>query len=278
MTRPPTSSPLRRLAAALAALCCVAAPLGAQDEGGDAPDPQELMRQIRRNLVKIEDELQKVRAESAATADAAAKKDLDRLIDLLRRRQEQVTKDIDEIIKQMKSQEGGGGSSSSESDSPPPKGSQGKKPSSKNRNKSEGGKDDKSQGDKKRGDKSEGGKEQGDKEGGKDGKPEKGEDGEGSKPEGGKPEPNGGDPKDGPPGSGRENNAQKGGAQENRDGANPKQPAGRKVVQVQINEIWGRLPAEQRQKLVDRNFKDYTPEYEDEIREYLRRTNLVGPR
>lgn len=262
----------------LAAFACCALPCRAQEADGAEVDPAELMRQIRRNLMKIEDELHRVKSAAAGEASEAVRKDMDKLAETLKRRQEQVTKDIDEIIKQMKAQEGGGGSSSSESDSPPPKGSQGKKPSSKNRNKSEGGKDDKSQGDKKQGDKGEGGKEQGDKEGGKDGKPEKGGDGEGSKPEGGKPEPNGGDPKDGPPGNGRENNAGKGGAQENRDGANPKQPAGRKVVQVQINEIWGRLPAEQRQKLVDRNFKDYTPEYEDEIREYLRRTNLVGPR
>ena len=38
-----------------------------------------------------------------------------------------------------------------------------------------------------------------------------------------------------------------------------------------IREKWGVLPPELRQKLVDRNFKDFTPEYEAAIKAYFRK-------
>ncbi len=44
-------------------------------------------------------------------------------------------------------------------------------------------------------------------------------------------------------------------------------------MRIDLNDIWGNLPPEVRQKLVDRNFDDFTPEYEAEIREYFKKTS-----
>ncbi len=41
-----------------------------------------------------------------------------------------------------------------------------------------------------------------------------------------------------------------------------------------VNELWGNLPRELRQKLVDRNFDEVTPEYEAEVVEYFKKTNV----
>lgn len=246
-----------------AALACFALPCRAQETGGDEVDPAELMRQIRRNLMKIEDELHRVRSAAAGEASESVRKDMDKLAETLKRRQEQVTKDIDEIVKQLKASQSGSGSGSSQSQSQSKGGKSSQSKSggsqSKDRNKSEGGKRNPGQD-------------------GKEGeKPEGSEDGDGKekkKPDGGKPEQ--GDAKGGKePQGGKEDNARKGGPGENRPGPNPADPKARRVTHAQLNEIWGRLPKEQRQKLTDRNFEDFTPEYEEEIKEYLRRTNVV---
>ena len=42
-----------------------------------------------------------------------------------------------------------------------------------------------------------------------------------------------------------------------------------------MNEIWGNLPQELRQKLVDRNYDDFTPEYKEQIEEYFRKTGTA---
>jgi hypothetical protein len=256
-----TCAPFMRGVAAFAgALFLAAAPARAQEQGGAEAEPEELMRQIRRNLVKIEDELQKVRGDAAKTASDDARKDMEKLIETLKRRQGQVTKDIDEIIRQMKASDcGGGGSCDKPSDKPSSSNSPSKKPGAKNRNQSEGEKSDSGQDP-------------------KDGQnePKDGQDqASGKKPQGGKPEPKKDDKKGGKPGGGPENNAIKGGDKENKLAQDPTNPKARVVVKPEVNEIWGRLPKELRQKLVDRNFSDFTPEYEDEIREYLRRTNTV---
>jgi hypothetical protein len=254
--------------AALLACGFVVSPAVAQEPTPETAeeqvDPQELMRQIRRNLLKIEDELQKVEAAAAAATSADAKRDLDKLVETLRRRQDQVTKDIDEIVRQMKAQGGGGGSGSSQSKSKSKSNSDSKsnsqssgKSGAKNRNQSEGGK-----------------KNDGSESGAQDPK-----DGQGRKDQkGGKKDQKGGkqDPKDDPEqGDGKPESGAKGGSAEKRNGPLPENPKGRVVVRPNVNEAWGRLPKEVRQKLTDRNFEDFTPEYEEEVKEYLRRTNIV---
>ena len=244
----------------LAAFACCALPCRAQEADGAEVDPAELMRQIRRNLMKIEDELHRVKSAAAGEASEAVRKDMDTLAETLKRRQEQVTKDIDEIVKQLKASQSGSGSGSSQSQS---QSKGGKSSQSKS-----GGKQSKDR------NQSEGAKKNPGKEGGKPDRPEDGEGQEPQKPEGGKPEQ--GDAKSGKePQGGKEDNARKGAPGENRPGPNPADPKARRVVHAQLNEIWGRLPKEQRQKLTDRNFEDFTPEYEEEIKEYLRRTNVV---
>ncbi len=245
---------LRRFAVLAAFFAASAGAAVAQEPATDEVDPQELMRQIRRNLNKLEDELQKVEAGSAAGAKAV-KEDMDKLVETMRRRQDQVTKDIDEIVKQMKAQSGGGGGGGGKSQSKSGSKSQsgGK---SKNRNQSEGGKKgEQPEG----GDQPEGGEEKGEK--------------------GGKPEPKGGKkPKPGGKEQGADGKPEgggKGGKQENKQGPRPNDPKARVVIHPNVNEVWGRLPKEVRQKLTDKNFEDFTPEYEEEVKEYLRRTNTV---
>jgi hypothetical protein len=40
---------------------------------------------------------------------------------------------------------------------------------------------------------------------------------------------------------------------------------------VDIEGRWGNLPAELRQKLMSRNFDEFTPEYQEEIKAYFRK-------
>ena len=201
-------------------------------------DPTELMRQIKRNLQKIEDELNRIRTAPSGSDAGAREKD----IETLKRRQDQVVKDIDEIIKQMKQQSGGGSSD----ESPPPPDSKskedsqsGQKPKSRDRNKSQQD--------------------------------------QGKQPQGGK-KPQGGQKKDGETGKkpqgGKEDNSQpNSGKPENQKGSQPPQDPRRRLQQVDVNEVWGILPPEIRQKLIDRNFGEFTPEYEDEVREYIKKVS-----
>lgn len=252
---------IRRYAvlASVATLCAGSA--FAQEPATDEVDPKELMRQIKRNLTKIEDDLQKVESSSASAKAAGVKEDMDKLVETMRRRQDQVTKDIDEMVKQMKAQQGGSGSGSSQSKSKSGSKSQsgGK---SKNRNQSEGGK----KGDQPQSGEQPQGGEQPDGEGEKGGKENKPGSKGGKKPKPGEKEPGS---EGNPEGGG------KGGKQENKQGPRPNDPKARVVVRPNINEVWGRLPKEVRQKLTDKNFEDFTPEYEAEVKEYLRRTNVV---
>ena len=203
-----------------------------------AADPQELMRQVKRNLQKIEDELNRMKATPGDGAVDASARAAD--LDKLKRRQDQVVKDIDKIIEQMKQQGGGGGSSDDQKQNDSDKsGKEQSKPNSRDRNKSQkNDKDQQSKSDKKPG---------GDK---KDGESSK-------KPDGGKED-------------GGKKNADK---PENAKGPSPQQDPRKRTQHVDVNEIWGILPPEMRQKLVDRNFGEFTPEYEDEVRQYLKKVS-----
>lgn len=221
-------------------------------------DPEELMRQIKRNLQKIEDELNRMKSSPASTDAAAREKDME----TLKRRQDQVVQDIDDIIKQMKNSSCDNPSESS-AEPPPnskPKNSQsGQKPKSRDRNKSEQGQKPKDGKQPQSGDKPKGGQ-----------KPKDGE--TGKKPSDGSKKDGEGKPQD--PNGKTEDNAQKNsGNPENRKGPLPLQDPRRRIQQVDVNEVWGILPPEIRQKLVDRNFGEFTPEYEDEVRDYLKKVS-----
>ena len=64
-------------------------------------DLAELIRQIRRNMVEVEKEIDRVQAESAKAAAGEARQNLDKLVDSMKSRGSQITKDIDEFIKNL---------------------------------------------------------------------------------------------------------------------------------------------------------------------------------
>lgn len=64
-------------------------------------DLAELVRQIRRNMVEVEKDIDRIQAEGAKAAAGEAKKKLDELIDSMKARGGQITKDIDEFIKNL---------------------------------------------------------------------------------------------------------------------------------------------------------------------------------
>ncbi len=220
------------VALAALALTFSTRPLAAQDEES-SDDPVELMRQIRRNMVKIEEELGKITPATAGRGEQV-QSDILKLLEGMQRRQGQVVKDIDDMIKQLKlkdSSSGGGGGGGGKS---------GQKPSDSQQN----GKNSKPR-DRNKPDKPNGGQK---KPSGKD-----------QKKGGGQPEDNSGKEKD------------KG---ENTENQNlPPEGPREKIKQDLINQIWGNLPKELRQKLVDRNFDEVTPEYEGEVVEYFKKTN-----
>lgn len=90
---------------AIAALLMSVAPLlRAQGEGGgeDEVDVQELIRQIRRNMVEVEKEIDLAEAQAGQKAGQQAEKDIQKLVDSMKGRGQQITSDIDAIIKNMK--------------------------------------------------------------------------------------------------------------------------------------------------------------------------------
>jgi hypothetical protein len=91
---------LNRLAAAILALA-LAPLLRAQDEAGPKADLQELIRQIRRNMVEVEKDLDRVNAKEAREEAREAKENLDKLVQDMKDRGNQITKDIDEFIKNL---------------------------------------------------------------------------------------------------------------------------------------------------------------------------------
>jgi hypothetical protein len=87
-------------------------PLGllpAQDPESTEAQLEELVRQIRRNMVEVEREIDRVEAEAAQSAAATTQADLQKLIDSLKGRGNQITADIETIVQNLKSSGGGGG-------------------------------------------------------------------------------------------------------------------------------------------------------------------------
>lgn len=216
--------------AILAVLAVFAGKVPAQD---DSVDLNELARQIRRNMVLVEESLTELDAKTARMegehvvknleelieeSRAAGSKTAEELAELLekatqaKRAGRQVVKDIQKLVENMERSSGGGGKSSG--------GRQKQKsgqPRARDRNQAQN-------------------------------RP--------PQDQGGRKERDG---QQNPPG-GRNVDDQ------------PKQyPDPEKVKHPNIEDIWGVLPPELRQRLVNRSFRDFTPEYEREIKAYMRR-------
>jgi hypothetical protein len=221
------SSRVLMIAAALA--FASAGSLRAQDpQDESAPNPADLARQIRRNMLKIEEDLGKAGTHDA-TKGEQVQQDLDKLLQGMKSRGDQVIKDIDDIVKQFKS------SSSSSSGQ-----GGGKRDSNENQKQSKSR--DRNQSDQ------------------KSGKPRDQKDKNGQKPQNKKQ-------------GGPEDNSKKDENQgENQPGDPKERPGPEKAAHINLNEIWGNLPPELRQKLYDRNFDDFTPEYKVQIDEYFKKT------
>lgn len=223
----------RLIALAATLALCFGAALRAQDPADDegAVNPADLARQIRRNMLKIEEDLGKAGTHDPTRGDQV-RKDLEKLLDGMKNRQDQVVKDIDDIVKQLKTSSCSSGKSGS-SDS--------------NQNQKQSKKRDRNQSDQ------------------KSGKPR-----DPNKPEQGKEK--GEQPQD-KKGAGKEDNSRKDqNSGENVEGDPRERPGPEKAAHINLNEIWGNLPPELRQKLVDRNFDDFTPEYKAQIDEYFKKT------
>ena len=87
--------------ALLAFAVALALPAGlcAQDTG---VDPLEVARQIRRNMIKVEDGLHEIEGEAVRAAARSIPKDMDKLIKANRMRGVQITEDIDALISTFK--------------------------------------------------------------------------------------------------------------------------------------------------------------------------------
>ena len=225
---------MRALSKRLGAMALFAA-LAAQAVHAQEVNPEELIRQIHRNMRQIEDDLARTEAEAAKQASTQTQEDLQKLIDQMQGRSRQIGKDMDDLLEAIKNMKSSSSSSSSGSGQPSSKpGGQAKnqgKPGSRNRNESEN-------------------------------------------PEGSRQGEQQGQEKPGKPkGSAGEDNSQKPqpGEGENRPSGERVEPDPEKVLHQHLHERWGMLPPEMRQRLIDRNFQDFTPEYELEIRAYFKR-------
>jgi hypothetical protein len=217
--------------AVFAGTLCAQDPVSGTEEEG--PDPAELARQIRRNMIKIEEDLSKAGTHDARRGDQV-RKDLDKLLESMKQRQGQVIKDIDDIVKQLKVC-GGGGSGSRDS----------------NENQKQSGARDRNESQKQ----------------GKPRDPNSGKEQSSKKPRSGQK------PKSQKGGGPEDNRPTPPGDTQNQPGDPRGELPPEKVPHVNLNEIWGNLPPELRQKLIDRNFDDFTPEYEAQIQEYFRKTS-----
>ncbi len=86
----------------IASMILISAPTaGAQDDTGEQVDIKELAKQVRRNMVKVEQEIDQVEAAAAQAQGEAARENLEKLIKSMQGRGDQITSDIDEIIKNI---------------------------------------------------------------------------------------------------------------------------------------------------------------------------------
>lgn len=219
-----------------------------------------LIRQISRNMERIESNAARVQRDSAKAEGRAGEAETRERIERLNRRGAQVSEDIQKLIENLPRNGGGGGgggSSQQQSSSSSSSSSQSQQDRSGARDRNrpsgqQGSSNQRPQGGRNPGEQDRG---QRDGEGEGEGKQDQPRDRDGD----GKPD---GDGENRPGGR-------------NSTGEEQTPPAGKPGVPPQLVERWGVLPPELRQRLVDRDFRRYTPQYDAAIRAYLRR--LANP-
>jgi hypothetical protein len=205
----------------------------AQPEDDPRADLQELVRQIRRNMVEVEKDLDRVAGKDAREDARATKEKLDELVQDMKDRGAQITKDIDAFIKSLPPEGAGGGGGGGGQSQPgqQPDGQKGQSQArSRDRNKPEN-----------------------------QGQPK---------------------PKDEPgrPQSGKKEDDTARNPKDGHNRTSPPRPDEEKLKaqHLDIEGRWGMLPPELRQKLQDRNFQEFTPEYQEEIKAYYRKLGSLA--
>ena len=222
----------------IAAVLCLTAPtVQAQDEPFD---PREAVKKISEGFDTILESLNEMSATDASTSGDEVVDNIDKLLDSMKTAQDDVVKNIDNLIRNQEQQKSNSSSSSGSSKGQPKQGSS---------NKPQGNQD----GGKKRD------RNQSEGEGEKSGGQKKEEDGQKPGEDG---EPQG------------EKSTEK--SEQTNDGRRPSDKP--KEVYRQILEAggWGYLPDEMKQRLIESNFRDWFPDYDREIRDYLK--SLSGSR
>lgn len=211
----------------------------------DEFNAEEVVKKINEDLEKILKDMSTLSGAGAAETGERVVENIDKLLEQMQKSQGDVVKNIDELIKNIKtSPSGSGGSGQQQSQKKPQKsGKQGSKQQV-DRNQAEGQKDRKEGGQKKEDEK---------KQGGSEPKPgEEKKDGEGD------------------PESAEKSDGEK---SQSREGRRMKDRNPEKVDHNQVLEAWGFYPNEVKQKLIEGNFRDFFPNYEREISEYLKSLN-----
>lgn len=223
------------LAVGLVALFLPITPAQGQDPQAQMAEVQELVRQIRRNMVEAEREVDRTQAEAAKEASDTSKKKIEELIEQLKGRGGQITKDIDEVIEKLPRGGGGGGGGGGQQQQS--QGSQGQQDQSGSRDRNQRENE------------------------GQDGQQNQNQNqNQNNQQNQGNNDSNGENPNSGA----------------NNRGNRPQQPPTENIQAPDDAERWGFLPKELRQRLIDRNYREFTPEYQREIKNYFRR--LSKPR
>lgn len=216
---------------AWAALFALALPLPAQD-GGEEPDEREIVKQIKKDLDTLVEDLAKIATGGAVEKGDRVVENIDKLLKDMGGSGDRVVDNIDELLKQMKMQQsqssGGGGQGQQQS-----KSGQGQQRPSQRRDRNQKG-------------------EQGQKDGPQEGQQPQQPNGEGDQPKGGEDTR---DPKQG------------------KDPRKPPESQEERVPFLDDREVWGTLPPEVKQILIESSYREYYPEYERDISEYLKSLN-----
>lgn len=217
---------------AIAAVFAFALPLAAQDGGEEGPDEREIVKQIKKDLDTLVEDLAKLASGETSGDGERVVDNIDKLLEGMGGSGDRVVGNIDELLKKMKKQQsqssGGGGGGKS---NPKPGGKQQQPGKRRDRNQ---------QGEKGQKDEPQQGKKPGEK-----------PDGQG--------EPKGGDDERTP--------------KQGKDPRKPPESAQERVPFLDDREVWGTLPPEVRQILIESSYRDYFPEYEREISEYMKSLN-----
>lgn len=229
-------------------------------------DPRKAVEEIQKDLDAIVEGLAELGTKTVnPEAGERVVENVDKLLEDLQKSQSRVVNNIDSVLKNMKSSKSSSSSSSSsssqsQSQSQSQSGQQSgqQRPSGRqDRNQGREGRRENQSGNQPQGSqKPQGGKpeEEGSEgeQGGKDGEQE------GQKPEGSQGKPKGGE--------NQKSSQSKAGRQAPGSGRDV-------VAPLRDREGWGYLPNEVRQLLIEKNFRDYFPDYEREISDYLKSLN-----